>query len=228
MDIDIKTQRALYDFMAQFLTEDKKEKFDRIIKERTRHLTIVLEDIYQSHNISAVLRTCDCYGIQDVHVIENQNEYNLCREVELGSSKWLNLNRYNKDPNNTLDTFKRLRKQGYRIVATSPHKNDQVLDELPVDKKIALVFGNELSGLSRLALDNADEFVKIPLYGFTESFNISVSAAIFITKLIDKIRKSGVSWELTEAEKLEVLLNWTRNVLRNPVVVEKEFFKKKC
>jgi len=77
-------------------------------------------------------------------------------------------------------------------------------------------------------LDNADEFVKIPLYGFTESFNISVSAAIFITKLVDKIRKSGVSWELSEPEKLEVLLNWTRNVLRNPVVVEREFFKKKC
>jgi len=188
----------------------------------------VLEDIYQSHNVSAVLRTCDCYGIQDVHVIENQNEYNLCKEVELGSSKWLNLNRYNKEPNNTLDAFSRLREQGYRIVATSPHKNDQVLDELSVDKKIALVFGNELSGLSRLALDNADEFVKIPLYGFTESFNISVSAAIFITKLVDKIRKSGVSWELSEPEKLEVLLNWTRNVLRNPVVVEREFFKKKC
>jgi len=228
MVIDIKIQQALYDFMAQFLTEDKKEKFERIIKERTRHLTVVLEDIYQSHNVSAVLRTCDCYGIQDVHIIENQNKYNLCKEVELGSSKWLNLNRYNKNPNNTLDAFSRLREQGYRIVATSPHKNDQVLDELLVDKKIALVFGNELSGLSRLAMENADEFVKIPLHGFTESFNISVSAAIFITKLIDNIRKSGVSWELTEPEKLEVLLNWTRNVLRNPVVVEKEFFKKNC
>lgn len=228
MDKDLKTQQALYDFMAQFLTEDKKEKFERIIKERTRYLTIVLEDIYQSHNVSAVLRTCDCYGIQDVHVIENHNEYTLCKEVELGSSKWINLNRYNQDQNNTLATFEQLRKQGYRIVATSPHNNDQVLDELPIDGKIALVFGNELSGLSTIAMDNADEFVKIPLYGFTESFNISVSVAIFITKLIDRIRKSGVSWELNEADKLEVMLKWARNVLRNPVVVEKEFFKKKC
>ena len=228
MELDCKTQQELYEYMAQFISENKKSKFEQIIQHRTRHLTVVLEDIYQPQNASAVLRTCDCFGIQDVHIIENRNTYNVCKDVELGSSQWLNLKTYNQNPQNTLDAFKKLKADGYRIVATSPHKDDQLIEDLPIDGKIALAFGTELNGLSEIAMENADEFVKIPMYGFTESFNISVSAAISLSNISERIRRSSIDWGLTDDEKVEVRLNWARSAVRNHEALEAKFFEGKA
>ncbi len=211
--------------LMEFVSENKKQLFEKIIQYRTKHITVVLEDIFQPHNASAVLRTCDCFGIQDVHIIENKNEYEINPDVALGSSKWLNLYKYNTLEDNTLDTFKLLREQGYRIVATTPHKNDCTLDELNLDSKIALVFGTELNGLSDIAIDNADEFVKIPMYGFTESYNISVSAAIILHYLTEKLRNSTLNWELTDMEKTEIKLNWVKNVVKRSDLLEQKFLK---
>jgi tRNA (guanosine-2'-O-)-methyltransferase len=227
MELDCKTQQELYEYMAQFITENKKSKFESIVEYRTRHLTVVLEDIYQPQNASAVLRTCDCFGIQDVHIIENRNTYNLCKDVELGSSQWLSLKTYNENPQNTLDAFKKLKAEGYRIVATTPHKNDKVLEDLSIDGKIALAFGTELNGLSEIAMEHADEFVKIPMYGFTESFNISVSAAISLSNISERIRRSSIPWGLTDKEKIEVRLNWARSAVRNHAALEAKFFEEK-
>lgn len=226
MDLDTKTQLALYEFIAQFVTDEKRAKFQEILEMRTRHLTVVIEDVYQSQNASAVLRTCDCFGIQDVHIIENRNEFKFCKDVELGASKWLSIKKYNEKKENTLDAYNHLKKQGYRIVATSPHKNEQTLDELPIDGKLALVFGTELNGLSDIAMEHADEFVKIPMHGFTESFNISVSAGIFLANLSRRIRKAELNWKLSEEEKTEVMFNWAKSVVKNPESLVKAFFEK--
>lgn len=226
MNSEIKSKLELFDFFTQFISEARKLRFQEIVEMRTRHLTVVIEDVYQSQNASAVLRTCDCFGMQDVHIIENRNEFNFNKDVELGASKWLSIKRYNEFEQNTLHAFDQLRKKGYRIVATSPHKNEQTLKEIPVEKKLALVFGTELEGLSQIAMDNADEFVKIPMYGFTESFNISVSAGIFLSNLSSRIRKSDISWKLSEKEKVEVLLNWAKQTVKNSEFLEKKFFKK--
>lgn len=217
---------ALYEFMAQFISDRKKLKFQKVIAERTRYLTVVLEDIYQPQNASAVLRTCDCLGIQDVHVIENRNEFNPSKDVALGSAKWLSIKKYNQFAENTRDAFAQLKQKGYRIVATSPHKNDQNLDEIVIGGKMALVFGTEMNGLSQIALEQADEFVKIPMYGFTESFNISVSAAILLSNLTSRIRKSEIQWQLTEEEKTDVMLNWAKRIVKHPGFLENEFNKK--
>lgn len=224
---NIENKKELLNYLFEFISENKKTKFRNIIKYRTKYLTVVLEDIFQSHNASAVLRSCDCFGIQDVHIIENRNEYNVNPNVALGSSKWLNLKRYNKDENNTLSCFKSLREQGYKIVATSPHKNDCKLEELKTDKKIALVFGTELNGLSDLAIDNADEYVKIPMYGFTESFNISVSAALAIFYISEKIRKSDIQWQLNENEILDTKLIWAKGAIKNFDFIKNNFMKNK-
>jgi tRNA (guanosine-2'-O-)-methyltransferase len=225
--MELKTKQALLSYLEGFITEHKRSRFDQVIKTRTRHITIVLEDIYQSQNASAVLRSCDCYGIQDVHIIENKNVYSINPDVALGSSKWLNLVKYNKDEKNTLACFNSLREAGYRIVATTPNKEDKMLDELDLSTKIALVFGTELEGLSETAIEHADEFVKIPMYGFTESFNISVSAAIILHHLTEKMRRSGLGSELTEEEMLDIRLMWARNVIRQPEQYEKKFLKQK-
>ena len=224
-NLTFQVKEKLLNHLIEFVSENKKQLFGKMIQYRTKHITVVLEDIFQPHNASAVLRTCDCFGIQDIHIIENKNEYEVNPDVALGSSKWLNLHKYNFSDNNTTEAFNSLRKKGYRIVATTPHENDCLLEELNLNSKIALVFGTELDGLSETAINNADEFVKIPMYGFTESFNISVSAAIILHHLTEKLRKYSLNWELTDMEKTEIKLNWVKNVVKKSDLLEKEFLK---
>ncbi len=215
--------RALLEYMYGFISDNKKNKFESIIHERTRYITVVLEDIFQPHNASAVLRTCDVFGIQDIHIIENRNRYEVNPDVALGSSKWLTLVKYNRAEDNTRDCLEKLKSKGYRIIATSPHRNDFTPINIPLDRKIALVFGTELEGLTETAMQMADDFVRIPMYGFTESLNISVSAAILISTLMERLRKSGIDWQLTEAEKTGVQLAWVRQVIKKPDLIEKAF-----
>ena len=225
-DPDFNQRQQLLSYLQEFITPNKKSKFDSLILQRTRHLTIVLEDIYQPHNASAVLRSCDCFGIQDVHIIENMNKYEVNPDVALGSSKWLNLIRYREPENNTESCLKKLKSNGYRIIATTPHENDFIPDTLPLEQKTALIFGTELAGLSQVALNLADGYVRIPMYGFTESFNISVSAALLLYTLTDRLRKSEIRWELSDEEKLEIQINWTKNVIKRSSLLEKLFLER--
>jgi tRNA (guanosine-2'-O-)-methyltransferase len=214
----------LVKFLEQFLTDSRHELFNKVLSERTRYITVALEDIYQSQNASAVLRTADCFGIQDVHIIENKNQYEVNPDVALGSSKWLNLNKYNKSENNTLEAINTLRKSGYRIVVTTPHANDVDLESFDLTKgKVALFFGTELSGLSDLVIENSDEFLKIPMYGFTESFNISVSAAIVLHQLTNKLRNSNVNWQLFDSEKEILKLDWLTTTIKSSSLLIEEF-----
>ena len=220
--------KELIEYLSEFVSGNRFDLFQRIVEKRTRYITVVLEDIYQSHNASAVLRTCDCFGIQDVHIIENANRYDLNPDVSLGSDKWLTLNKYNKEENNTLETFQYLRNNGYRIVATTPHNDDVDLNKFDLEKgKAAFVFGTELKGLSKIAIDNADEYLKIPMYGFTESFNISVSAAIILHHLTSSLHKSGIKWSLTGKEKDIIILDWLKKTIKSADLLEKQFFKLK-
>ena len=213
--------------LSKFISEARLDTFNRVIAKRTRYLTVVLEDIYQSQNASAVLRTCDCLGIQDVHVIENKNTFDVNPDVVLGSSKWLNLERYNEQTFNTIEAIKKLKADGYRIVATTPHKDDKDLDDFTLEAgKTALLFGTELTGLTKEAMDMADEYLKIPIVGFTESFNISVSAAIIIYQLTQKLRSSGINWHLSELEKDTLMLEWLRKSIKSSELIEAEYRKR--
>jgi tRNA (guanosine-2'-O-)-methyltransferase len=219
-------KRELLQFFLGFVSENKQQLFNRLIQFRTRHITVVLEDIYQPHNASAVLRTCDCFGIQDVHIIENRNRYQVNPDVALGSAQWLTMMRYNNGDHNTLRCLEALHASGYLLAATTPHEQDVIIDEMPIDKKTALLFGTELRGLSDEALRMADLFVRIPMFGFTESFNISVSAALCLYPVVRQMHRSGIDWHLSEEEQLDVLLSWARNVVREPDLLEKEFIRR--
>lgn len=220
--------KDLINFLAQFVTDSRANLFDKVLQERTRYITIALEDIYQSQNASAVLRTSDCFGLQDVHIVENENEYKINPDVTLGSSKWLNLIKYNKSENNTLDAINALKAKGYRIVATTPHTNDVNLEDFNIKKgKVALFFGTELNGLSDLMIKNADEYLKIPMYGFTESFNISVSAAIILHHLTGELKKTNINWQLSDTEKEEIKLDWLKQTIKMSSKLTNEFLSKK-
>lgn len=223
--MDRMTKKALAEYFSGFMTPERNSLFSKILTNRTKYITVVLEDIYQAHNASAVLRSCDCFGIQDVHIIENRYEYSLNPEVAMGSSNWLTMYRYNSLQNNTAECLGRLKSEGYRIVATTPHNNDTLLTGFDVAAgRFALVFGTEKEGLTDLAMSFADEFLKIPMYGFTESFNISVSAALSLFHLSEKMRQASIRWQLTEDELLDVKLEWMRYSIRNSDLIEKKFF----
>jgi len=221
-------EQELLNYFSGFVTKRRLDLFSQVLNKRTRYLTVVLEDIYQSQNASAVLRSCDCFGVQDVHIIENRNEYKINPDVTQGSNKWLSLMKYSEKDDNTLEVFENLREKGYRIVATSPHHKSASLEQFDLFKgKSAIVFGTELNGLSEIALDNADEYLFIPMYGFTESLNISVSAAIILNHLTSRLREADIGWELTNQEKMELKLNWLRQSIKRADLHEEEFIRKK-
>jgi len=214
----------LINYLTGFVTPRRKQLMVKILENRTRYITIALEDIYQSHNASAVLRTCECLGIQDVHVIENKNKYQVNPDVALGAAKWITLKKYKRTDFNTPDAIAHLRENGYRIVATS--LSDQAIppDQFNLEKgKIAIFFGTELTGLTDVMLQQSDESIKIPVYGFTESYNISVSAAIILSHLIHILRKSDIPWILTKEEKEEIMLHWLRKSIKHVNLLEKKF-----
>lgn len=222
-------KKELLSYLEKVVNPERLSLFHRIIMNRTNYITVVLEDIYQAQNASAVLRSCDCLGIQNVHVIENRNTLQVDKEVAMGSSKWLTLNKYNEGNNNSPGAIQLLKKKGYRIVATSPHSNDVELPEFDITKgKIALVFGSELPGISDVVLNEADEFLKIPMYGFTESYNISVSAAVILYHLTQKMRDSDIiEWHLNDEERIETMLQWIRNSVKKSALIEKRFWEEK-
>ena len=215
--------RALLDFLYQFITDERKRRFDEVLSNRTRYLTVVLEDIFQSHNASAVLRSCDLTGVQDVHIIENRNVYDINPDIVVGSTKWLDLHKYNEEDFNTPAVLDMLHAKGYKIVATCPHRNDYTPETLPLDAPVALVFGTEKIGLSDYAISHADMHLQIPMYGFTESYNISVSAALLMYSLTARLRASEVDWHISDDEREMLRLDWTRKTLTRVRLYEKKF-----
>ncbi len=194
----------------------EKDHFDTIIPQRTRHLTVVLEDIYQSQNASAVLRTCESLGVQDIHVIEDKHEYTLNPKVTIGCAKWLHIHKHSKPVSDTTTCLTKLKQKGYQLVATTPHIDDVNINELDITKPMAILFGTEKHGLTETAKNMADAYVQIPMFGFSESFNISVSAAICIHQIMSKLRASDVNWQLSEKERIELELEWCYSTIQRP------------
>lgn len=214
------------DHFSQYISDHKKQFIEKVLSERTRHITLVLEDIYQSQNASAAVRTCECLGLQDIHIIEADTKYSVNKHVLKGANKWIDLHRYKmKGFNNTEICFRKLRELGYQILVTDPSPDGISINDIPVDKKMAVVMGNELKGTSDFALAHADQKIFIPMHGFTESFNISVSAAICLNTLFTKLRGSDVAWRLSEEEKEALRLQWYRKVVRRSDLIEQEFLR---
>jgi tRNA (guanosine-2'-O-)-methyltransferase len=218
--------KPLLDFLSQFVTEHKKELLEKILDNRTRKLTVVLEDIFQSQNASAIVRTCECLGIQDIHVIESISKYGTNLKVLKGSHNWVNIIKHKKNEGPKV-AFDELKAAGYKILVTSVLPGSKSIFDINPEElgKIALVMGNELHGASSIAQDNADYLVHIPMVGFTESFNVSVSTAICATTLLNKIRASEVDWRLTDEEKEEIRFRWIRSMVRKVDILERNFLK---
>ncbi|MFD0837064.1 TrmH family RNA methyltransferase [Mariniflexile aquimaris] len=214
--IDLK----LLEHLESFLTDSRKEKFTKVLQQRTKHFTVATEDVYQLHNTSAVIRSCDVFGIQEVNIVEERNSKRIDREIAMGAQKWVDINRFHS----VKDCVLNLKAKGYQIVATTPHANDCELHEFDVTKKSCFFFGRETEGLSEEVLKVADCYLKIPMVGFTESLNISVSAAIILQHVTTKLKQSTINWQLTEEELLAKRLDWIRKTIKSYDEIVQRFY----
>jgi tRNA (guanosine-2'-O-)-methyltransferase len=206
----------------KIITPSKQFMFDSIAALRTRHLTVVLENVYQEHNASAILRTCDCFGIQELHVIEKNNQYKVQRDIALGAGRWVDMYNFDTGESPTTECLQKLKNKGYKIIATSPHTEEETINTLELDQPVALVFGTERQGISEEVKSNADGFVRIPMYGFTESFNVSVSVAITLNTLRQRLEESQIDWKLNFDEQTRLKLKWCRKITREGALLEEE------
>ncbi len=218
----------LINHLSKFVNKQRLENFENVLNNRTRYISLVCEDIYQSHNASALMRTCDCFGIQDFHIIEKRNLFEINSEIALGASNWLTINRYRNTGGNVHPLLTGLRERGFRIVATTPRKNGVSLSEFEIEKgPFCLLFGTEKEGLSAGVLEEADEFVSIDMYGFTKSLNVSVSAGIILHHLRMKLNAADIKWQLSDNEKMTLKLEWLRKSIKRSELIEKDFLDKK-
>jgi len=215
-------KKALLDYLPGFVTEERRSRFDEVLSNRIDHMHIVLEDVYQAHNASAVVRSADCFGVQHVHFVENRNKYKISGDVALGASQWVNIKRHAS----TRKALLHLKEQGYKIIATTPHKNDKLIYDLDISSKFALVFGTEKEGITKEVTEMADEFVKIPMMGFTESFNISVCAALCMHELSRRIRNEVKTPGLSAGEKQDIYLEWLLGSIKKSHLIVADFLNK--
>ncbi|MCP4717130.1 MAG: RNA methyltransferase, partial [Deltaproteobacteria bacterium] len=214
----------LIEHLGSFVSDNKLTKIEDVLRYRTRYVTLVLEDIFKAHNANATIRTSECMGVQDIHIIENSSPFSISDDVTQGSSKWVSLHRYRTgDQNNTVSCFQALRDQGYYIIATTLDEHSLELDAVPLDKKMAFVFGNEDQGMSDYTLQNADATLKLPMHGFTQSYNISVCVAMTLSAVIGRLHRSDIAWQLSEEEQQELKLEWYKKIVRRSDLIEKVF-----
>ena len=197
--------------LETFLTPRRIALFDKVIAQRTNHFTVATQDVYQLHNTSAVIRSCEVFGIQYIHVIEERKPKRIDREIAMGAQKWVDVNRYATSK----ECIKELKSKGYQIVATTPYGESTELKDFSIEKPSAIFFGTEKDGLSEEILDQADCRIRISMVGFTESLNISVSAAIILQHLTSELKSSKISWELSEDEKKTLKYEWLKKCIKN-------------
>jgi len=208
--------------LIQLISEHRRDLFDEIAAQRTDYINVVIENLYKEHNASAVLRTCDCYGIKKLPVIENENQYKVNRDIALGAGKWVDVETHTLGNPPALQCIKTLKSRGYKIIATTPHTDEFDVYDLPIDQPMAFFFGTEFSGLSAEVLEHCDMRVKVPMYGFTESFNISVSAAILLSALRKRLNDSDYNWRLSKKEQTILKTEWCIKNLNKGKEIESE------
>lgn len=212
----------LWDKIASLLTEERISKINEATAMRTNKVCVVMEDLFFTQNMSAVVRTADCMGVQDVYMIGDKTACRINDNVAKGAWYWVDIHRRTRQPKQ--ETLQELKDKGYRLVATLPDENAVSLPDFDVTAgKAAFIFGNESRGISPLVREMADEFVTIPMHGFTESYNISVSVALCLYQLTQKLRNSGTDWQLSPEELNELRYRWMKKGIKKAEQVENEY-----
>lgn len=200
------------DYMSGFLTGERAQTLRRTLAMRTRYMTILTENTFHPQNASALVRHCEAFGVQDLHTVETMCRFDPSVNIVRGTDKWIDIIRHDS----TEEAIASLKASGYRIVATTPHRESCTPETFDVEKgRFCLVFGTEHAGVSPQIISAADEFLRIPMCGMVESLNVSASAAILIYMLSQRMRLSDVAWRLSETERSEVMFRWVMSSVRD-------------
>lgn len=203
------TKKDIINELKEFVLPERISTFQNVLAQRTRYISLLIENVFQSHNASAIIRTAEAMGIQDLYVYERKNNFNPNDEISMGAHKWLNIKKYNETEQSVSEVISELKNKGYRIVATALHDNAYDIEHIDLNKgKIVFLFGTEKEGLTAEIKSQAEEFVKIPMFGFTESFNVSVSVGIVLYSVIRKLQKNNINYKLTEEERETIMVEW--------------------
>ena len=215
--------RERIDYLASFMTEERFSLFERTVAQRTNYLTILTENTFHPHNAAALIRHCEAFGVQSMHTIETRCVFDPSQNISRGSDRWLHLHRHHS----TAEALSALKAEGYRLVATTPHRESCTPETFDVTKgKFALIFGTEHAGISDEALAAADEYLRIPMCGMVESLNVSASAAILIYQLAQRVRAQVEGWTLTEEEQTRLLYDWVHLSVKDAEAILQRKFDK--
>lgn len=211
------------DYLAELMLPQRFDIIQKIVKNRTNYLTVCLENIFHGQNASAIIRSCEAFGIQNIHVIEERCHFRPNVEIVKGADKWLDIHRHNENDASE-HLIKNLKAEGYRIVATSPHIDGVTADEYDLSKgKTAIFLGTEKQGISKTVMENADDFIRVDMHGFVESLNVSVCGAIILSSLTSQLRhRTDIEWQLTDEEQLVMLNRWMKLSVRDSERIIKE------
>jgi tRNA (guanosine-2'-O-)-methyltransferase len=215
--------RELLAYLQTFLTPQRNQRFEEVLAQRTRWLTVVLEDLYDPHNMGAIARSCDAFGIQDLHVIEVQHRYQPEPEIALGSQQWITVHRYAHAADPRQACVDALRAKGFRIAVAALCAGSITPDDLDLSQPTAVVFGTERDGATPDMLAAADVTIAVPMWGFVQSLNVSVAAALCLYPLAARLRSSSADWRLSPREREELTLEWTRRSVPNAEQIERRF-----
>ena len=210
------------EYMAGFLTEERMAVLQRTLAKRTRYMTILTENTFHPQNASALVRHCEAFGLQELHTVETLCKFNPNVNIVRGTDKWVDITRHES----TTEALATLKGAGYRIVATTPHRQSCTPESFNVaDGPFCLVFGTEHAGVSDEIIEAADEYLRIPMCGMVESLNVSASAAILIYMLSQRMRLSpAIDWRLKEDDAREMLFRWVMSSVRDAQrILERQF-----
>ncbi|NJL13352.1 MAG: RNA methyltransferase [Microscillaceae bacterium] len=202
--------------MFPLLTPSRQALLKRVLAQRTRYLTVVLEEAYQAHNAGAVVRSCEAFGLQEVYVIDKYHRTESAWQLSRGAAKWVNINVYEGGGEGRQQCWESLKQKGYQVVVATPHQAQKDLASFVPTQRTAFWFGSEKKGISTDILQKAEGYLHIPIYGFVESFNVSVAVALVLQAMVDKIRQlPDCPWPLNPEEQNALMLEWTEKSLPN-------------
>jgi tRNA (guanosine-2'-O-)-methyltransferase len=214
-----------HDLLQDILLPQRVERLKEVLANRVTSITLVLENLHKDYNISAILRTCESFGVQDVHVVPQPGEGKVFRTVTQGCHKWLTIHRH-KDVSSC---FKVLKAKGFRILAGGFGGDALPLEGADFSGSVALVFSNELEGANPEVVEQVDGFFVIPMTGFSRSLNVSVAAGIAIHRVLQFKAGKGEELERIPADEAARLLEeWVKKSVRNADAVLKELRSRKC
>jgi tRNA (guanosine-2'-O-)-methyltransferase len=216
---------GLYLYLKEYLTAERLKLIEDTSAQRTRHISFGLEDVYQEHNAGALVRTCECFGIQDLYVIENHHEFRASPNISRGSYKWINSIYFRRSEDPIQDCIANIKSKGYRLAATTPGRNSVPLEELNLETPTLFFFGKEKHGLDQQIIDAADVQTHIPMSGVTESLNVSVAAGVTAHHITSRLKSSDIPWQLSEEDLLDLRIEWTLHSIRSPKMLLRNYLR---